>query len=100
MPHIAGAVHGVDLGESFRAPISIEHPALLISGSLDGRTPLEEQEDVASQFTRARRLCVENAGHNVLEAHPGVQSRLLSFFNGEDGLDETLALPPPAFRRF
>ncbi|HRO33986.1 MAG TPA: alpha/beta fold hydrolase [Brevundimonas sp.] len=100
MPHIAGAVLGVDLGDSFRAPISIEHPALLISGNLDGRTPLEEQEDVASQFTRARRLRVENAGHNVLEAHPGVQSRLLSFFNGEDGLDETLTLPPPAFRRF
>lgn len=75
----------LDLRDAFRVPISIEHPALLISGNLDGRTPVEDQEEVASQFTRLQRWRVENAGHNVLEAHPGVQSRLLSICNGKDG---------------
>jgi pimeloyl-ACP methyl ester carboxylesterase len=100
MPHIAGAVPGVDLGDAFRSPISVDHPALLISGSLDGRTPLEEQEDVVRQFVRPQRLLVQNAGHNVLEAHPEVQTRIVSFFRGEEGADATLAVPPPAFRRF
>ena len=100
MPHIVGAVPGVDLGDAFRSPISVDHPALLISGSLDGRTPLEEQEDVIGQFVRPQRLLVENAGHNVLEAHPDVQTRVVSFFQGEDGGDATLTVPPPSFRRF
>lgn len=100
MPHIAGAVPDVDLGDAFRSPISIDHPALLISGSLDGRTPLEEQEAVVSQFVRPQRLLVENAGHNVLEAHPDVQARIVSFFRGEEGGHATVAVPPPAFRRF
>ncbi|KPF75244.1 alpha/beta hydrolase [Brevundimonas sp. AAP58] len=100
MPHIAGAVPGVDLGDAFRSPISVDHPALLISGSLDGRTPLEEQEDVAKQFVRQQRLLVENAGHNVLEVHPDVQARIVSFFRGEDGADAALAVQPPTFRRF
>jgi pimeloyl-ACP methyl ester carboxylesterase len=100
MPHIAGAVPGVDLGDAFRSPISVDHPALLISGSLDGRTPLEEQEDVVRQFVRPQRLLVENAGHNVLEAHPDVQMRIVSFFRAEDGADAALAVQPLTFRRF
>jgi len=100
MPHIVGAVPGVDLGDEFRSPISVDHPALLISGSLDGRTPLEEQDDVVRQFVRPQRLLVENAGHNVLEADPDVQARIVSFFRGEDGADATLRVQPPAFRRF
>lgn len=100
MPHITGAVPGVDLGDAFRSPISVDHPALLISGSLDGRTPLEEQEDVVRQFARPQRLLVENAGHNVLEAHPDVQTRIVSFFRGEDGADAALAVQPLTFRRF
>ncbi len=39
MPQLLGAVPGVDLGEGFRAPLRIDHPALLVAGSLDGRTP-------------------------------------------------------------
>jgi len=98
MPHMLGAVPGVDLGEAFRAQIRIDHPALLVAGSLDGRTPLDEQAEVAAEFTRKSRVLVENAGHNVWEAHPEVQARLVRFFAGEEGLDATLTLPPPKFR--
>jgi len=100
MPHVAGAVPGIDLGDGFRSAISVDHPALLISGSLDGRTPIEEQADVVRQFVRPQRLLVENAGHNVFEAHPGVKARIVSFFRGEDGPDATLAVQPLTFRRF
>jgi len=98
MPHLLGAVPGVDLGEDFRAPIRIENPSLLVAGSLDGRTPLEEQAEVAAQFRNKAKVLVENAGHNVFEAHPQVQELLVRFFRGEAVGDTTLALPPPKFQ--
>lgn len=98
MPHVLGAIPGVDLGDSFREPIRIDHPALLVAGTLDGRTPLEEQEEVVAQFRRKTRVIVENAGHNVFEAHPDVQGLLVRFFGGEAMSDVRLSLPPPKFQ--
>ena len=88
---------GVDLGEAFRAPIRIETPALLVAGSLDGRTPLEEQAEVIAQFGNRSQVLVENAGHNVFEAHPEVLSLLVRFFSEEPVADTRLSLPPPTF---
>jgi len=98
MPQLLGAVAGVDLGEGFRASMRIDHPALLVAGTLDGRTPLGEQDEVAAQFQRKSRVIVENAGHNVFEAHPDVQALLVRFFRGEAVADTRLALPPPKFQ--
>ena len=97
MPHLLGAIPGVDLGEGFRASIRIDTPALLVAGSLDGRTPLEEQPEVIAQFQNKTQVLVESAGHNVFEAHPEVQTLLLRFFREEAVSDTTLSLPPPAF---
>lgn len=98
MPQLAGAIRGVDLGEDFRTSIRIDHPALLIAGSLDGRTVLAEQDEVAAQFQRKSRVMVENAGHNVFEAHPEVRPLLVRFFRGEPVADTRLTLPTPEFR--
>lgn len=98
MPHLLGAVEGVDLGDDFRAPFRIETPALLVAGTLDGRTPLEEQAEVAAQFQRRTQVTVENAGHNVFESHPEVQDLLVRFFRRETVADARLSLPAPTFR--
>ena len=97
MPHLLGAIPGADLGEDFRQPIRIETPALLVAGSLDGRTPLEEQAEVIAQFQNKAQVLVENAGHNVFEAHPEVQTLLVKFFDEEAVSDTQLTLPPPTF---
>lgn len=98
MPHLLGAIPGVDLGADFRAPIRIETPALLVAGSLDGRTPLEEQAEVAAQFQNKTQVLVENAGHNVFEAHPEVQPLIVRFFRQTHVDDSRLSLPPPTFQ--
>jgi pimeloyl-ACP methyl ester carboxylesterase len=98
MPQLLGVVRGADLGEGFRTSIRIDHPALLIAGSLDGRTVLAEQDEVAAQFQNKSRVIVENAGHNVFEAHPEVQGLLVLFFRGEAVANTRLSLPPPKFR--
>lgn len=97
MPHLKGAIPGIDLGDAFRAAIRIDTPALLVAGSLDGRTPLEEQAEVIAQFQRKSQVLVENAGHNVFEAHPGVEALLVRFFREEAVEDTQLSLPPPTF---
>ncbi|WP_425985811.1 alpha/beta fold hydrolase [Brevundimonas sp. TWP1-2-1b1] len=97
MPHLLGSIPGVDLGEAFRQPIRIETPALLVAGSLDGRTPLEEQAEVIAQFQNKTQVLVENAGHNVFEAHPQVQALLVCFFQEEPVSDTRLSLPAPTF---
>jgi pimeloyl-ACP methyl ester carboxylesterase len=98
MPQLLGVVPGIDLGDAFRAPIRIDHPALLLAGSLDGRTPLAEQDEVAIQFRRKIRVLVENAGHNVFESHPAVQTLLLRFFGGQTLADTRLEVTPPKFK--
>lgn len=98
MPQLLGVLPGVDLGETFRTPLRIHHPALLVAGTLDGRTPLAEQDEVAAQFRRKSRVVIENAGHNAFEAHPEVQNLLVRFFRGETVADTRLSLPPPTFR--
>ncbi|MGV9009557.1 alpha/beta hydrolase [Brevundimonas sp.] len=97
MPQLLGAIPGVDLGEDFRRPIPIDTPALLVAGSLDGRTPLEEQAEVIAQFRHKTQVLVENAGHNVFEAHPEVQTLLARFFREETVSNTKLTLPPPTF---
>lgn len=98
MPHLVGVVPGVDLGEGFRAPFRIPNRSLLVAGTLDGRTVLAEQAEVAAQFTNKSRILVENSGHNVFEAHPQVQDLIVRFFRGEPVQDTKLTLPPPVFR--
>ncbi|CAN5134463.1 alpha/beta fold hydrolase [soil metagenome] len=97
MPHLSGAVPGVDLGEAFRRPISTRIPALLISGTLDGRTPIAEQAEVAAQFQRKTWIKVENAGHDVLETSPEIARRLVAFFKGEAVDPSPIKLSPMKF---
>lgn len=97
MPHLLGAIPGLDLGPDFRASIHIDTPALLVAGALDGRTPLEEQAEVIAQFRNKSKVLVENAGHNVFEAHPEVQPLLVRFFSEQPVADTTLTLPSPTF---
>ncbi len=98
MPHLLRAVPGFDLGEDFRAPIRIPHRTLLVAGSLDGRTVLAEQAEVAAQFRDKAQVLVENSGHNVFEAHPQVQDLIVRHFKGERVSDTKLTIPPPKFR--
>lgn len=97
MPHLLGTIPGLDLGEDFRRPITIDTPALLLTGSLDGRTPLEEQAEVIDQFRAKSQIHVGNAGHNVFESHPDITPLLVRFFAGETLPDTRLTLPPPTF---
>lgn len=62
------AVRGLPrLPDGFRAPVRSDVPALLVAGTLDGRTPVANAHDVAEGLPRARTLVVDGVSHDLFQ---------------------------------
>lgn len=95
MPHLHGAM-GLDLGDDFRtAPVS-DIPVLLLTGTLDGRTYPDSQQQAFAGFSELTTVTIENAGHNLFMVSPDVTTTIQRFMRGELNGDETLTIAPPA----
>jgi pimeloyl-ACP methyl ester carboxylesterase len=83
-PEICDTCGNPDLGPAFRAPFTSQVPTLFLSGSLDGRTPPSNAEEVRAGFSHSHHLIVENGAHSdeTLEA-PGVAETVLDFLQGK-----------------
>lgn len=93
---------GVDpLSEEFRSPIHSETPVLFISGSLDGRTPPENADEIAAGFPNAQRLLVEGVGHEeeLFSLTAGVSDAMIRFYKGERLDTSRLQADPARFTR-
>jgi pimeloyl-ACP methyl ester carboxylesterase len=95
-PEICDAWQVPDLGDGFRAPVRSRLPALLVSGTLDARTPPENAREVLAGFPRGVHLVVEGAGHgdDLLVSTPELPSLLAGFFRGKRPARKRLTLPP------
>jgi len=96
MPQFRGLLEIPVLGDDFRAPISSSVPALVLTGTLDGRTFPEAHAEVLEQFSNGRELVIENAGHDLFMASPKVTSAIETFMRGESP-PRHIAIPPPEF---
>lgn len=65
-PDLCAALDVPDLGDAFRAPLRSDVPALLISGTLDGRTPPRQAAEVAAGMPNAVQVVIDGAGHSDL----------------------------------
>lgn len=95
MPHLRGIIPGIEIGQKYRDPFRIKHSALLIGGTLDGLTPISEQQAIARDFDDATFLTIENGGHDVII--PETAAAMTAFFRGEKVSRTTLTLTPPRF---
>lgn len=88
-----------DLGEEFRAPFESEIPTLLISGTLDGRTPVANGEEVARDFTHAEHLVIDGAGHSdpLFLSSPRILECMQAFLAGDALPTKRIELPPVEF---
>ena len=93
-PEEAAALGVPDLGDAFRAPVTSSVPVLFISGTLDGRTPAANADEVAAGFSRGTRLVIEGAGHSdpLFLGSPRILDRMRTFFAGGAVGDETLSV--------
>jgi len=99
MPQLVDALPGQDLGDAFRAPVLWNGPALILSGDLDIRTPMDEQATAIAGLSGAQTILVHNGGHDLFEAHPDVPGILVEFFSGRPVTIERLDLPAPVLEQ-
>ena len=91
------------LPESFRLPKKpIDTPVLLLQGTIDTATPVNNARDTSKQFPNGHYIEVENASHDVflevLEYHPDFAHVILDFFeNGVLPAMNHTSIPPIEF---
>jgi pimeloyl-ACP methyl ester carboxylesterase len=74
------------LDASYRTPVRSKTPALFISGSLDGRTPISNAEEVRNGFPNSAHLILEGASHgdDLFLSSPAILEAVLSFARNPD----------------
>jgi pimeloyl-ACP methyl ester carboxylesterase len=84
-PHIGEAFGNPDLGDAFRSPIKSDVPVLFITGTLDGRTPVSNAEEVATGYPNSQHLIVENMAHSLAEHanDPEMRATMHNFLKGQ-----------------
>lgn len=88
-----------DLGEEFRGPLRSEIPVLFISGTLDGRTPIANAEELREGLPNSYHIIVENVGHDeeLFSLAPGLGDRMVAFLGGDAPSEERITMEPIEF---
>jgi prolyl oligopeptidase len=95
-PEICPALGVEALGDEVRSPIRSQLPVLMISGTLDMRTPVENAEEVSRGFPNGHHLVVEGAGHgdDLMMASPEIERSIVSFLQGDAVTAERIVAEP------
>ena len=96
-PEVCAAVTVPDLGDDFRGPVRSDVSALLISGTLDGRTRPRQAEALMLGMPNAVHLVIEGAGHSdpLFLSSPKILETMQRFLRGEPIAERRILLPPP-----
>jgi pimeloyl-ACP methyl ester carboxylesterase len=95
-PGVCSAWGNPDAGPQFRAPVKTNVPTLFISGTLDGRTPPSNAEEVRQGFANSHHLIIERAAHSddLFLSSPQILTAMKAFLQGEKNLTPRISLPP------
>jgi pimeloyl-ACP methyl ester carboxylesterase len=84
------------LPNEFREMKENEVDALLLSGTMDGRTYLNSGIEIAKKFKNGQHVIIENAGHDLYMESPLIGDLVLDFFKGKDLNIKSIELRPKA----
>ncbi|HEY3383564.1 MAG TPA: alpha/beta fold hydrolase [Vicinamibacterales bacterium] len=96
IPDVCDAWMKRDLGPAFRSPIASAVPVLFFTGTLDGRTPPTNAEEIKAGFAHSAHIVVENGTHSgkeVMFTLPATKEAVAAFLRGETINSTTAALP-------
>lgn len=98
-PEVCAGVNVPDAGDAFRSPLRSDIPALLISGTLDGRTRPRQAEELRLGMPNAQHLVIDGAGHSdpLFLSSPEILEAMKGFLRGEPLRERVIALPPVRF---
>ena len=84
------------LDPSYRSDIKSDVNALFVSGSLDGRTPPSNAEEIKEGFSKSTMVIVEGAAHgdSLFVGSPRITEVILDFLKGNSISDPRIVLPP------
>lgn len=97
MPHALAALPEIDLGDNFRSAFVTDTPTLIVMGTMDGRTPIESQQEVAPYFANGTVLTVANGGHNIFEQSEALQAEIATYLRTGAISRSSIELPPVSF---
>ena len=94
-PYICDAWPHAAPDEAFWAPVRSGIPVQFISGTLDGRTPISNADEVRGGFRNSGHLVLEGAGHSddLLLSSRRIPEIILSFLRGGPAVDEVAPVP-------
>jgi pimeloyl-ACP methyl ester carboxylesterase len=96
IPDVCDAWTAHDLGPAFRSPIASAVPVLFFTGTLDGRTPPSNAEEIKAGFAHSAHIVVENGTHSgkeVMFTLPATKAAVATFLEGGTVSSTTVALP-------
>ncbi len=98
-PDICEAWEVPQLDPAFRSEIRSDVNALFISGSLDGRTPVSNAEEIKKGFPNSRMVIIEGAAHGdrLFVGSPQIAEVILEFLKGTPSSVTQIFLPPLDF---
>ncbi|AZQ44477.1 alpha/beta hydrolase [Nonlabens ponticola] len=85
------------LPNAFRTLPNNNVNALLLSGTMDGRTYVNSAKEIAASFNKGTHVILENAGHDLFMQDPLVSDLVIDFFKGIKPVSTYFTLPVVAF---
>ena len=85
------------LEDDFRTMKNNQVDALLLSGTLDGRTYVESAKAIAEHFENGQHVIIKNAGHDLYMTSPLIESMVFDFFQGKELNVKSIELKPTKF---
>jgi len=98
-PEVCAGVGVPDAGDEFRGPLVSNARALLISGTLDGRTRPRQADELRMTMPNAEHLVIEGAGHSdpLFLSSPKILEAMKAFLRGEALRERYVEAPPVRF---
>jgi pimeloyl-ACP methyl ester carboxylesterase len=85
------------LPDAFRKMKANKVNALLLSGTMDGRTYVKSGIAIAKKFKNGTHVIVENGGHDLYEQSPVIAEMVVNFFSGKKPNQSKITLEPIFF---
>jgi len=100
IPDVCPAWKIPELPPGDRTLVHSEVPTLFISGTLDGRTPPGNAEEVQRRFPNSRHILIEGGGHgnDLFVSSPDIQEVMVVFMKTGRLVKDRIQLPPLRFR--
>lgn len=100
VPDVCPAWRVAELLPSERTLVQLNIPVLFISGTLDGRTPMSNAEEVWKGFSNGSHVLIDGAGHgnDLFVSSPEIEKVMVKYMKIGAIVTGRVQLAPPKFQ--